>query len=175
MAHEDVASIHLLKSLFAKCNGDSSDSEAEDVAGGSQFGPDSFKPKKGETKTTLENLLLKKIDEDSAFPKSMEEWQEQQAKDEEELDTRKKPEYSVAYKQAVTSEDIYLQMGFKTPSTASCEDMIVEIQLPEETVGIDRMQLDVEAEQVSLQTPVYRLLLPLPHKINPKKGRAEYY
>jgi hypothetical protein len=40
------------------------------------------------------------------------------------------PEYEIVYKQKVTSEDIYLQMGNKTPATASCEDMIVKIKLP---------------------------------------------
>ena len=33
--------------------------------------------------------------------------------------------YEIIYKQAVTSEDMFLQMGNKTPSTASCEDMLV--------------------------------------------------
>ena len=29
------------------------------------------------------------------------------------------------FKQAVTSEDMFLQMGNKTPGSASCEDMVV--------------------------------------------------
>jgi len=40
------------------------------------------------------------------------------------------PEYEIVYKQKVTSEDIFLQMGSKNPSTTSCEDMIVKIKLP---------------------------------------------
>ena len=33
--------------------------------------------------------------------------------------------YDIVYKQAVTSEDMYLGMGNRTPATSSCEDMIV--------------------------------------------------
>jgi len=35
--------------------------------------------------------------------------------------------YEILYKQSVTTEDMFLQMGNKTPSTASCEDMVVSI------------------------------------------------
>ena len=40
------------------------------------------------------------------------------------------PEYEIIYKQKLTSEELFLQMGNKTNSTASCEDMIVKIKLP---------------------------------------------
>lgn len=45
-------------------------------------------------------------------------------------DPRIQPDYEITYKQKVTTEDIFLQMGNKTPSTASCEDMVVKIILP---------------------------------------------
>ena len=45
-------------------------------------------------------------------------------------DPRMQPEYEIVFKQKVTTEDIYLQMGNKNQSTASCEDMIVKISLP---------------------------------------------
>lgn len=178
MAHDDVNSIRLLKSLFDKCRVDgdnSSDSENEgDFPGGSSlFGPASIKPKKSEVTRTLDNSLLKTIDPEPAI-NSMKEWEEQQVKDEDLLDMRKQPDYTVTYKQAVTTEDIYLQMGFKTAATSSCEDMIVDIQLPEEYVKIDQMDLKVEPDSVDLKTPIYRLSLALPHKVLPKKGRAEF-
>ena len=65
-------------------------------------------------------------------------------------------------------------MTAKTSATSSCEDMIIEVLLPDETVKIDMMLLNVEPKDVILQTPIYRLKLPLPHSVNPKKGRAEY-
>lgn len=45
-------------------------------------------------------------------------------------DPRLQPDYEISYKQKVTSEDVFLQMGNKNPSTASCEDMIIKITLP---------------------------------------------
>lgn len=178
MAYEDVNSIRLLKNLFDQCRVDgeidSSDSGDDgDFVGLSTLGPASVKPKKSEIKRILENPLLKQLEAEPAIA-SMEEWEQQQVKDDEMLDTRKQPSYKIAYKQVVTTEDIYLQMGLKTPATSSCEDMIIDIDLPDETVNIDQMDLKVEAEVVNLQTPVYRLSLPLPHKVHPKKGRAEF-
>ena len=179
MAFEDVESIHLLKNLFKQCRvdgGNSSDSENEDDFPGisTAHGPGSFKPKKSEVKNTLENTLLMKVEGGEAGVQSMDDWMKQQERDEELLDTRKQPNYTILYKQAVTTEDIFLQMGLKTPATSSCEDIIVDIQLPDETVGIDRMDLQVESNIVHLQTPVYRLNLSLPHKVDPKKSRAAF-
>lgn len=33
--------------------------------------------------------------------------------------------YEMVYKQAVSAEDVFLGMGLKTPTTASCEDLVV--------------------------------------------------
>lgn len=177
MTYEDLNQIRLLKNLFEQCDGrgDSTDSETESDFPGpsSSLGPSSVKPKKCEVKRTVENLLMKKIDTEPQI-RSLEEFEQLQLKDEELLDMRKHPEYVITYKQAVKTEDIYLQMGLRTSSTASCEDMVIEIDLPEETVKIDQMDLNVESQEINLQTPVYRMKLPLPQKIDPKKSRAEY-
>ena len=37
--------------------------------------------------------------------------------------------YDIVYKQAVTSEDMFLGMSNKTPATASCENMVVSVNL----------------------------------------------
>lgn len=178
MNFEDTNSVRLLKNLFDECRGDGGNSSDSDNEGdfpnlASALGPGSIKPKKSEIKSTLENSLLVKVDPDPGI-QSLQELEQLQLKDEELLDTRKSPEYSIIYKQAVTTEDMYLQMGLKTPATSSCEDMILDIKLPDESVEIDQMDLRVEAESVNLQTPVYRLSLALPHKIDPKKGRAAF-
>lgn len=46
--------------------------------------------------------------------------------------------YDIVYKQAVTSEDIFLGMGNKTPATASCEDMVVSLMIVSIIVGKSR-------------------------------------
>lgn len=35
------------------------------------------------------------------------------------------------YKQRITTEDVFLQMGNKNSSSASCEDLVINIQLPD--------------------------------------------
>lgn len=108
-------------------------------------------------------------------PQTIEEFMEQEAKlIEDELEQRICPEYNIIYKQAVAPEDIYLPLSTKTPATACCEQMCIEILMPNETVAIDRMTLDVRANDLALHTPVYRLNIPLPQQINPDHSKAEW-
>ena len=56
-------------------------------------------------------------------------------------DPRPQPDYEIVYKQSLTSEELFLQMGNKTPATASCEDMLVKVKLP----GVEKLsEIDVE-------------------------------
>lgn len=91
-----------------------------------------------------------------------------------ELEDRLTPEYRIIYKQSISPEDIYLQMSNKTTATASCEEMCLEILMPNETVSIDRMQLDVTTNEVDLRTPVYHLKLPLVQNTDPDCGKANW-
>lgn len=63
-------------------------------------------------------------------------------------------------------------MGLKTPSTASCEDMVVRVDLPgEKRHNIDLKVLQTEIVVVS---PNYFLKLPLPQPIDPQNGAAHW-
>lgn len=168
----DVNSILLLKNLFDQCrDDDSSDSENEK----SYNGLGDHIKNKAEIKNTLENSLAKKADcNNGDYLKTFKELDEHQKRDEELLDSRKLPNYEISYKQNVRTEDIYLQMGFKTPATSSCEDMIVNIQLTDEVVGVDQIDLNVKEDELEVKSPIYRLKLSLPHKVSPSQSRAEY-
>lgn len=113
---------------------------------------------------------------DENLPKTSSDWELQEASllNDIDLENRCTPEYRIVYKQLVTPEDIYLQMGNKTAATASCEEMCVEILLPNETVSIDRMELDVSSQEIDLRTPNYRLKLPLAQPIDPDRGKASW-
>lgn len=41
-------------------------------------------------------------------------------------DPRPEPEYDVIFKQSVGTEEVYLGMGAKNPTTASCENLLVK-------------------------------------------------
>ncbi|XP_071629867.1 dynein axonemal assembly factor 6 [Temnothorax longispinosus] len=88
-------------------------------------------------------------------------------------DPRKAPEYEMKFKQAVTAEDVYLGMGFKTPSTASCEWLSVLVKLPQETR--EEVELSVESEAIDVRSPRYRLHLPTPHPVDPNASSAKWH
>uniref|UniRef100_A0A1B0DQX1 PIH1D1/2/3 CS-like domain-containing protein n=1 Tax=Phlebotomus papatasi TaxID=29031 RepID=A0A1B0DQX1_PHLPP len=108
------------------------------------------------------------------FPRTLEEWEALEEVNNEELETRKRPEYRISYKQEVKVEDVFLQMTNKTSATSSCEDMTITIHLPEETCDVDRMELKTTDQEVDLETPIYRLKIPLPHPIDPDRKKAAW-
>ncbi|KAJ8939246.1 hypothetical protein NQ318_015204 [Aromia moschata] len=87
-------------------------------------------------------------------------------------DWKKTPSWNVSYRQQVTASDVFLQMGFKNPTTASCEDMIITIHLPEEKYK--NMDLKIEKDKLNLVTPRFYLDLPLPQPVDPQKGNAQW-
>lgn len=105
---------------------------------------------------------------------SLEEWEEHEAflDADDVLNTRRCPTYKISYKQSITPEDIYLQISNRTPATASCEEICVEIAMPDETVAIDKMDLKIVDNSIDLSTPIYRLKLPLVQVVEPDQGRA---
>ncbi|ODN04237.1 Protein PIH1D3 [Orchesella cincta] len=88
-------------------------------------------------------------------------------------DGRKTPKYDMFYRQSVTSEDIFLQMGNKTPSSASCENLVVEIHLPQED-DFNNIQLNLKEQAIDLRSPSHFLYLGLPHPINTNAGHAKW-
>ncbi|XP_059619209.1 dynein axonemal assembly factor 6 [Phlebotomus argentipes] len=108
------------------------------------------------------------------FPRTLEEWEALEEVHNEELDTRKRPQYQIAYKQEVKVEDVFLQMSNKTTATSSCEDMVITIDLSEETGEVDQIDLKVTETEIDLQTPIYHLKIPLPHPVDPDRKKAAW-
>ncbi|KAF5306397.1 hypothetical protein FQA39_LY08906 [Lamprigera yunnana] len=92
--------------------------------------------------------------------------------DESKTDWRKTPKWDISYKQLVTASDVFLQMGQKSPATASCEDIILKIHLVEE----DHRNIDLKITEsaINLVSPKYRLEIPLPQPVDPKRGNAKW-
>lgn len=152
-----------------------SDSEGESNTSPEQaVGPSAVKPKKSssEEKPKEPSPYEKVEDTSSCARKNPQSWDEIE---EEELENQyAQPEFKISYKQAVATEDLYLGLSNKTPSTASCEDIVLEIKVPDETVGIDGMTVDVTEKEVLFQSPKYRTKIPLPYEVDPNKGKAIY-
>ncbi|XP_063376803.1 dynein axonemal assembly factor 6 [Cydia fagiglandana] len=112
-------------------------------------------------------------------PNTIEEFEEQEAKEAEELshvgaglDGRKAPEYTMNYRQAVSAEDVFLQIGPKTPGSASCENLIVRIKMPGDKK--ENIDLAVDTSSVTVNSSQYCLKLPLPHDIDPDRSKASW-
>lgn len=65
-------------------------------------------------------------------------------------------------------------MGQRTGASASCEDLVLEISLPGETMEVDKMNLKLHEKDVDLATTLYRLKLPLPHAVDVDRCQAKY-
>ncbi|XP_060105957.1 dynein axonemal assembly factor 6 [Heteronotia binoei] len=85
-------------------------------------------------------------------------------------DSREQPEYEILFKQQVGTEDLFLGMNRKDPSTACCEDMLIKIQLPD-TKASD-ITLDIKEKVLDLRSPQKKLFLHLPHPVDPNSGKA---
>uniref|UniRef100_A0A182MK71 PIH1D1/2/3 CS-like domain-containing protein n=1 Tax=Anopheles culicifacies TaxID=139723 RepID=A0A182MK71_9DIPT len=183
--------IKLLQKLFKANEDDTSSDEEQPVTDVPQLGPGdigeptSVKPKRKPSNDLAEHvkpctyapLEAHSHPEVEPQPQTLEEWEAQQLRqDVALLDSRKQPEYRISYRQTVATEDIYLQMNCKTPATASCENMIVEVLLTSEddSVGIHQIELEVKDQQIIVGSPKHRLDLTLPHRINPDKGNAAW-
>lgn len=80
--------------------------------------------------------------------------------------------YEMVFKQAVSSEHMYLQMSGKNPSTASCEDLVIKIKLRD--TEYSDVNLDVTDTFLDCRTPKYKLGLHLPNPVDSKNGKAQW-
>ncbi|XP_077163994.1 dynein axonemal assembly factor 6 [Paroedura picta] len=87
-------------------------------------------------------------------------------------DSREQPEYEILFKQQVGTEDLFLGMSRKDPSTACCEAMLVKIQLPD--TKISDITLDIKEKVLDLRSSKKKLLLHLPHPVDPNSGKARF-
>ena len=66
-------------------------------------------------------------------------------------DGRRRPAYEILHGQHVGTEDVYLGLSDKTPSSLHCDRMVVRVLLPGECMA--DIDLDVTEQKVSLQSP----------------------
>ncbi|VUZ55747.1 unnamed protein product [Hymenolepis diminuta] len=87
-------------------------------------------------------------------------------------DPRPRPEYEIHFKQDVSAEDMFLQMGPKNATTACCEYLVVSVKLPETTK--DEIKLDVKEQFLDLRTKKFKLGLHLPNPVKPESSKAKW-
>ena len=104
-------------------------------------------------------------------------WTEEEIniKAEERPDDRPQPEFEVMHKQHVGTEDIYLGLSDKDPSSTHCDSLLVKVKLP--GTKFAHVQLDVKGEtkqQLVIQAPNYYLSTMLPYSVDKDNGKAKY-
>ncbi|XP_041976613.1 dynein axonemal assembly factor 6 [Aricia agestis] len=135
-----------------------------------------FTPTRYEITSTKDNAGARNT---KKVPTSIEEYEQQEA---EEMDLlsksgggvgdRKTPSYTMNYQQSVGAEDIFLQIGHKTPSSASCENLIVRIKMPGDKM--ENIDLSVETTRVTVDSSQYHLKFSPPHPVDPDRSKANW-
>ncbi|XP_012283392.1 protein PIH1D3 [Orussus abietinus] len=164
-----------LKALQELLSPTKEDSEPEDdlpQAGARKLGPGDISVQKEAvpTHTGPHAALASNNDKDIWHPDEVEpgsRWDPRSS------DPRATPEYEMKFKQAVTPEDVFLGMSFKSPASASCEWLTLLVKLPGEIR--EKVELSVESELVDIRSPKYRLHLPTPHSVEPNSSSAKWH
>ncbi|XP_010610120.1 protein PIH1D3 [Fukomys damarensis] len=87
-------------------------------------------------------------------------------------DVREIAEYEIIFKQQVGTEDVYLGLTRKDPSTACCQELLVKIQLPD--TNPSEILIDIQETVLDLRTPNKKLLLNLPQPVECNSAKALY-
>ncbi|KAG8457458.1 hypothetical protein KFE25_003762 [Diacronema lutheri] len=88
-------------------------------------------------------------------------------------DGRAAAAYELVYKQRVSPQDMFLGIDpTRNPGTASCEDLVVRIQLP----GAKASELDLEVQRtrLTLRTPRHKVRIHLPKAVDDERGNAKW-
>ncbi|KAG8013823.1 Protein PIH1D3 [Nibea albiflora] len=173
-----VSSVHNLQALSAllstQQDDDDDDEECKNVPACAQLDPGHIgpPPKKDKEVTTA---YVKKNSKDI--------WSEEEVAEgsqyDDLADQRPQPEYEIILKQSVGTEDLFLGLNGKDPSSMCCEAMLVKIKLPN-TKATD-VVLDVKEKFLDLRTPnskrcfKIKLGLHLPHPTQSHGGKAQFF
>ncbi|CAF0826281.1 unnamed protein product [Rotaria sordida] len=172
--------INQLANLLKQSDPNRDDSDSDDDQpkknATAHFTPASFISQAQKTAKTIENVNAETLKKPSTV-NSKDIWQIDEVPDnniqiQDQVDKRPQPEYEMHYKQRITTEDVFLQMGNKNPSSASCEDLMVNIQLP--NTKLSDIILDIKKSFLDCRCPKYRLALSLPHPVDPDNSQAKW-
>ncbi|XP_061551066.1 protein PIH1D3 [Phycodurus eques] len=169
MEYLQVSSIQNIQALSALLSTQQDDDDDyQDVSPYAKMGPGHIGP-----------LAKKEKEESSAYEKknSKEVWSEEEVPEgpqyDDVTDPRPQPEYEIILKQSVGTEDLFLGLSRKDPSSMCCEAMLVKIKLPDSKLS--DVTLDVKEKFLDLRTPKYRLALHLPHPVHHQEGKAQFF
>ncbi|XP_037537839.1 protein PIH1D3 [Nematolebias whitei] len=165
-----VSSVQSLQALSALLSNqqEEEDDDCKSVTPGAHMGPGHIGPPP-KRNTEASSAYTKRSSKDI--------WSEEEVAEgsqyDDLTDPRPQPEYEIILKQNVGTEDLFLGLNRKDPSSMCCEAMLVKIKLPD-TKATD-VFLDVKENFLDLRTTKYKLGLHLPHPIHSQEGKAQFF
>ncbi|CAJ1072897.1 protein PIH1D3 isoform X2 [Xyrichtys novacula] len=163
-----VQQLQALSALLSTQQEDDDDDECENVSSYARLGPGHIgPPPKREKEVT--SAYIKKNSKDI--------WSEEEVAEgsqyDDHSDPRPQPEYEIILKQNVGTEDLFLGLNGKDPSSMCCDAMLVKIKLPQ--TKAKEVALDVKEKFLDLRTPKYKLGLHLPYPTHSGGGKAQFF
>ncbi|KAK1931160.1 Protein PIH1D3 [Phytophthora citrophthora] len=92
--------------------------------------------------------------------------------DDDTFETRQRPRFAILYKQSVMTEDVFLGLSDKDPSSAHCEAMVVRVECPQHR--LEDIELDVKRQKLLLLSSTLKLVLHLPYPVRHLEGQAKW-
>ncbi|ETI33742.1 hypothetical protein L914_18847 [Phytophthora nicotianae] len=92
--------------------------------------------------------------------------------DDDSFETRARPKFEILYKQSVMTEDVFLGLSDKDPSSAHCEAMVVRVECPNHR--LEDIELDVKRQKLLLLSSKLKLVLHLPYPVCHLEGQAKW-
>lgn len=87
-------------------------------------------------------------------------------------DDRVEPEFEVLHKQNVGTEDVFLGISEKDPSSNCSDGILIKIKLP--GCKLKDIECDVKEQSIHIQSPGHVLNHILPYKVDKDKGNAKW-
>lgn len=87
-------------------------------------------------------------------------------------DERPTPRYEISYKQIVGTEDVFLGMSDKSPSSSDCTHLVIKIHFPKSSMK--ELDLDVTTNRIKAESKTHRLFTYLPQSVDSSNGKAKF-
>jgi len=85
---------------------------------------------------------------------------------------RKEPEYDLLYKQSVGTEDIYLGLSGKDPSSVHCDAFSLKVKMP--GAKLKEISVDLKEQVVIISSPIYYLYHVMQYPLIKDKAKAKW-
>lgn len=103
-------------------------------------------------------------------------WQDDEIPSEDSImsknDDRPSPKYEFSYKQEIGTQDTFLNLNGKTPSSSDCSHLVIKIYFPGSQMK--DLDLDVTRNRIKAESKILKLFTYLPVSVKHNNGKASF-